>query len=148
MCRVDKKSWLAFEFKFDLNSNEQPLIFILSRGENAEKTHFILCLKGREDKACANLIIERRVAWESFPAWEKKRKRREKKEIEWVQVSSVSTLGFWPRVWEVRSELRVSWAHQTLERAWSRASRASKESVDQDRRSSINFGRWKDSTIN
>ena len=32
----------------------------------------------------------------------KEKKRREKKEIEWVQVSSVSTLGFWPRVREVR----------------------------------------------
>ena len=30
-------SWLAFEFKFDLNSNEQPLIFILSHGKKCCK---------------------------------------------------------------------------------------------------------------
>ena len=74
-----RMSWLAFEFKFDLNSNEQPLIFIPSRGENAEKMHFTLFLKGREDRACANLILERRVAWESFLAWEKKRKGEKRK---------------------------------------------------------------------
>ena len=53
-------SWWAFEFKFDLNSNEQPLIFILSCGENAAKTHFALFLKGREDRACANLILKKK----------------------------------------------------------------------------------------
>ena len=71
-------SWLAFEFKFDLNSNEQPLIFILSHGENAAKMHFALFLKGREDRACTNLILEKREV-RKVSCVRKERKRREKK---------------------------------------------------------------------
>ena len=74
-----RMDYFAFEFKFDLNSNEQPLIFILSRGENAAKMRFALFLKGREDRACANLILERKGGMRKVLCVKKERKRREKK---------------------------------------------------------------------
>ena len=42
MPRVDKDWLVAFEFKFDLNSSEQPPSFILSRCKNAVKMCFAL----------------------------------------------------------------------------------------------------------
>ena len=74
-----KIGWLAFEFKFDLNSSEQPLIFILSRGENAEKIRSCIVLKRREDRACAYPILERQGGVRKLFCMRKEMKRREKK---------------------------------------------------------------------
>ena len=48
-----KIGWLLFELKFDLNSSEQPPIFILSHDENAEKMRLALFLKRIEGGAWA-----------------------------------------------------------------------------------------------
>ena len=98
-----KIGWLAFEFKFDLNSSEQPPSFILSCGEDAVKTRSCTILKREEKVGHAHDFLRERVAWESLCAWEKKRKEEKRKETERAQgFSFVSILGFLPRVWEVR----------------------------------------------
>ena len=68
---------MAFEFKSDLNSSEQPPSFILSRGENAEKMWSCTVLKRkRRWGVCISDLRENR--WREKGLLREKRKEERK----------------------------------------------------------------------
>ena len=70
---------MAFEFKFDLNSSEQPPSFILSCGENAVKTQSCTILK-REEKVGKVHNFLREKGWHEKGPLHEKRKEKKRKE--------------------------------------------------------------------
>ena len=73
--------WLAFEFKFDLNSSEQPPSFILSHGEDVAKMQSCTILKREEKVGCVYDFLREKGWREKGPLHEKRKekKRKEKK---------------------------------------------------------------------
>ena len=70
--------WLAFEFKFDLNSSEQPPSFILSRGEDVVKMRSCIVLKRKEKVGCAYDFL-REKGWREKGSVREKRKEKKRK---------------------------------------------------------------------
>ena len=70
-----KIGWLAFEFKFDLNSSEQPPSFILSRGENAVKMRSCTVLK-RKRRWSVRIFDLREKGWREKGSLLEKRKEK------------------------------------------------------------------------
>ena len=77
---------MAFEFKFDLNSSEQPPSFILSCGEDAVKTRSCTILKRKEKMGRVDDFLREKGWREKGPLHEKrKEKKRKEKKRERVQ---------------------------------------------------------------
>ena len=77
---------MAFEFKFDLNSSEQPPSFILSRGEDAVKMRSCTVLKRKEKVGHAHDFLREKGWCEKGLLHEKGReKKRKEKKRERVQ---------------------------------------------------------------
>ena len=72
---------MAFEFKFDLNSSEQPPSFILSRGENTVKMRSCTILKRKRRWGMRRSDL-REKGWHEKGLLHEKRKRKEKKSKE------------------------------------------------------------------